>query len=151
MIADRELFYFKFFNDEDKQMVIDQGSIFLAGRILVVRPWSTIVEEYRNGIKAIPIWKPSHEDQALDIVLAKSPEDSTSLDHSMVIFNEKVDELTENNASEDLSFMKPQDLNSAELHNLLNAKEHHDSCYGNDATASEKDYFYDHTYEARES
>ncbi|KAF9610268.1 hypothetical protein IFM89_021829 [Coptis chinensis] len=56
MTADRELFYFKFFNDEDKQMVIDQGPIFLAGRIFVVRPWSTTVEEYRNGIKAIPIW-----------------------------------------------------------------------------------------------
>ncbi|KAF9610146.1 hypothetical protein IFM89_020278 [Coptis chinensis] len=56
MIADRELFYFKFFNDEDKQTVIDHGPIFLAGRIFVVRPWSPTVEEYRNGIKVVPLW-----------------------------------------------------------------------------------------------
>ncbi|KAF9607838.1 hypothetical protein IFM89_002055 [Coptis chinensis] len=40
MIDDKDLFYFKFFNKEDRQIVIDHGPLFLAGRIFVVRSWS---------------------------------------------------------------------------------------------------------------
>ncbi|KAF9612724.1 hypothetical protein IFM89_003266 [Coptis chinensis] len=56
MIADINMFYFKFINDEDKQLAIDHGPLFLTSRIFVVRPWSPAVEKYRNGIKALPIW-----------------------------------------------------------------------------------------------
>ncbi|KAF9615610.1 hypothetical protein IFM89_024706 [Coptis chinensis] len=56
MIADKNLFYFKFVNDEDRQLVIDHGPLFLAGRIFVVRPWFPVVENLRNGITALPIW-----------------------------------------------------------------------------------------------
>ncbi|KAF9602157.1 hypothetical protein IFM89_025386 [Coptis chinensis] len=99
------------------------------GRLVIDLKSYKLATPLANSLfKMLPNQQPSHDDQALDIVLAKSPEDSTSHDHSMVIFNEKVDALTDTNASEDLSFMKPQDLNSAELYNFLNAKEHHDSC-----------------------
>ncbi|KAF9621091.1 hypothetical protein IFM89_016525 [Coptis chinensis] len=56
MMADKNLFYFKFVNDEDKQRVIDHEPLFLAGRIFVVRPWTPSIDKYRNGIKALPIW-----------------------------------------------------------------------------------------------
>ncbi|KAF9613585.1 hypothetical protein IFM89_009255 [Coptis chinensis] len=56
MIADQNLFYFKFVNDEDRQLVIDHGPLFLAGRIFVVRPWFPALENLRNGITALPIW-----------------------------------------------------------------------------------------------
>ncbi|KAF9598345.1 hypothetical protein IFM89_027052 [Coptis chinensis] len=56
MIADKDLFYFKFINDEDRQLVLENGPIFLAGRIFEVRTWSPEVEQQRNKIKVLPIW-----------------------------------------------------------------------------------------------
>ncbi|KAF9625386.1 hypothetical protein IFM89_022191 [Coptis chinensis] len=56
MMAYKNLFYFKFVNDEDKQRVIDHEPLFLLGRIFVVRPWTPSIDKYRNGIKALPIW-----------------------------------------------------------------------------------------------
>ncbi|KAF9600170.1 hypothetical protein IFM89_004994 [Coptis chinensis] len=56
MMADKNLFYFKFVNDEDKQRVIDHEPRSFLGRIFVVRPWTPSIDKYRNGIKALPIW-----------------------------------------------------------------------------------------------
>ncbi|KAF9591303.1 hypothetical protein IFM89_003615 [Coptis chinensis] len=53
MIADIDLFYLKFFNDDDRQTVIDHGPLFLAGRISVIRSWTPAVEQYINKIKAM--------------------------------------------------------------------------------------------------
>ncbi|KAF9598856.1 hypothetical protein IFM89_031976 [Coptis chinensis] len=57
MLADRELFYFKFINDEDRRFVIEHGPLFLAGRIFVVRAWSESIELHREKkINSVPIW-----------------------------------------------------------------------------------------------
>ncbi|KAF9618718.1 hypothetical protein IFM89_002413 [Coptis chinensis] len=56
MIADRDLLYFKFVNEEDRKMVIEHGPLFIAGRIFVVRPWSESIEQHRNKMKSLPIW-----------------------------------------------------------------------------------------------
>ncbi|KAF5194056.1 hypothetical protein FRX31_016361 [Thalictrum thalictroides] len=54
--TDEDYFYFKFVNEEDKRQVIEQGPIFIAGRIFVVKPWSNVVDSQRKQIKSIPLW-----------------------------------------------------------------------------------------------
>ncbi|KAF9589266.1 hypothetical protein IFM89_022184 [Coptis chinensis] len=56
MIADRDLLYFKFVNEEDRKMVIEHGPLFIASRIFVVRPWSESIEQHQNKMKSLPIW-----------------------------------------------------------------------------------------------
>ncbi|KAF9619495.1 hypothetical protein IFM89_007243 [Coptis chinensis] len=56
MIADSELFYFKFTNEEDKLHVMELGPIYMAGNCFIVTPWSQDVEKRRKTIKGIPIW-----------------------------------------------------------------------------------------------
>ncbi|KAF5186912.1 Rna exonuclease [Thalictrum thalictroides] len=56
MVADEEVFYFKFQNEEDKMTVIEKGPIFIAGRLFVIRLWSPEIEKGRNLISTVPIW-----------------------------------------------------------------------------------------------
>ncbi|KAF9604458.1 hypothetical protein IFM89_006740 [Coptis chinensis] len=56
IIADGDLFYFKFVIEEDRKMVIEHGPLFIAGRIFVVRPWSESIGQHRNKMKSLPIW-----------------------------------------------------------------------------------------------
>ncbi|KAF5202090.1 hypothetical protein FRX31_008320 [Thalictrum thalictroides] len=56
MVADDEVFYFKFQSEEDKILVIEKGPIFIAGRLFVLRFWSPEIEKGRNLISSVPIW-----------------------------------------------------------------------------------------------
>ncbi|KAL5718274.1 hypothetical protein ACHQM5_011194 [Ranunculus cassubicifolius] len=56
MAADRDLFYFKFCNEEDRRSVMDRGPVFIAGRIFIVQPWSPEIEVKRQQINVVPIW-----------------------------------------------------------------------------------------------
>ncbi|KAF9621306.1 hypothetical protein IFM89_019392 [Coptis chinensis] len=56
MVADKDLFYFKFVNEEDRQLVIELGSLFIASRVLVVRPWSESVEQQCSKIRSLSVW-----------------------------------------------------------------------------------------------
>ncbi|KAF9596140.1 hypothetical protein IFM89_007193 [Coptis chinensis] len=53
--TDRDLFYFKFMDYEDRQKVLDGGPIFIAGRIFIIRPWSEDLEYQREHLKSVPI------------------------------------------------------------------------------------------------
>ncbi|KAF9626206.1 hypothetical protein IFM89_031333 [Coptis chinensis] len=54
--TDRDLFYFKFMDYEDRQKVLDGGPIFIAGRIFIIRPWSKDLQYQREHLKLVPIW-----------------------------------------------------------------------------------------------
>ncbi|KAF9618118.1 hypothetical protein IFM89_000077 [Coptis chinensis] len=54
--TDRELFYFKFNQDEDRKQVLEADSIFIAGKLFVNRQWSREVEAQKTKITSIPIW-----------------------------------------------------------------------------------------------
>ncbi|KAF5175605.1 Rna exonuclease [Thalictrum thalictroides] len=56
MVADEEMFYFKFTSDEDKMGVIEKGPIFIAGRLFVLRLWSPEIEKRKKLISSVPIW-----------------------------------------------------------------------------------------------
>ncbi|KAF5187086.1 Rna exonuclease, partial [Thalictrum thalictroides] len=56
MVADDDLFYFKFQSEDDKIMVIDKGPIFIAGRLFVLKFWSPEVDKGKNLISSVPIW-----------------------------------------------------------------------------------------------
>ncbi|KAF5208135.1 hypothetical protein FRX31_002278 [Thalictrum thalictroides] len=56
MVADADVFYFKFHSEQDKMAAIDKGPIFIAGRLFVVRFWSPESEKGKNFISSIPIW-----------------------------------------------------------------------------------------------
>ncbi|KAF9587518.1 hypothetical protein IFM89_003555 [Coptis chinensis] len=56
MVADKELFYFKFGCEEDRQMVIEQGPIFVVGRVFVIRPWTDDLDSQRKEIQTVPVW-----------------------------------------------------------------------------------------------
>ncbi|KAF9611279.1 hypothetical protein IFM89_028703 [Coptis chinensis] len=60
MIADSELFYFKFGNEEDKRVVLESGPVFMAGRCFIVTQWSQNIERRRNSVQAVPIWVKLH-------------------------------------------------------------------------------------------
>ncbi|KAF5187207.1 Rna exonuclease [Thalictrum thalictroides] len=56
MVADRDIFYFKFLDESDRQLVLEIGPIFIGGKLFVVRPWTQEVEKLRKDVKTIPIW-----------------------------------------------------------------------------------------------
>ncbi|KAL5729187.1 hypothetical protein ACHQM5_002168 [Ranunculus cassubicifolius] len=53
---DDNLYYFTFFNKEDRDKVLQQGSIHISTKLFVIRPWSPDIEKDRNSIKSIPLW-----------------------------------------------------------------------------------------------
>ncbi|KAF9624332.1 hypothetical protein IFM89_009615 [Coptis chinensis] len=55
MIADSDLFYFKFTNAEDKLSVMEARPVYMDGNCFIVTPWTQDVER-RKTIKGIPIW-----------------------------------------------------------------------------------------------
>ncbi|KAF9610890.1 hypothetical protein IFM89_025424 [Coptis chinensis] len=60
MIVDRELFYFKFDNEEDRQADLDEGSTFIGGRCFIIGPWTQRVEIQKKSLSSIPIWVKLH-------------------------------------------------------------------------------------------
>ncbi|KAF5203726.1 Rna exonuclease [Thalictrum thalictroides] len=56
MVADEDVFYFKFHTEEDKQMVLDKGPVFIAGRLFIVRFWTPENEKGKKLISSVPIW-----------------------------------------------------------------------------------------------
>ncbi|KAF5176160.1 hypothetical protein FRX31_034253, partial [Thalictrum thalictroides] len=53
---DEDMFYFHFNNEEDREYVLDEGPVLLAGKLFVVRAWTREVEENRGSICSVPIW-----------------------------------------------------------------------------------------------
>ncbi|KAF9609634.1 hypothetical protein IFM89_017773 [Coptis chinensis] len=60
IIADKDLFYFKFSSSETRQAVLEEGPIFIGGRCLIIRPWTRGVEKQRTLITTIPLWVKIH-------------------------------------------------------------------------------------------
>ncbi|KAF9602912.1 hypothetical protein IFM89_032794 [Coptis chinensis] len=56
MVADADLFYFKFSNEEDKRKVLENPQIFMAGKCFIVTQWTQDIERRKDVVKAIPIW-----------------------------------------------------------------------------------------------
>ncbi|KAF9596289.1 hypothetical protein IFM89_008815 [Coptis chinensis] len=56
MVADTELFYFKFSNEEDKRKVLENSPIYIAGKYFIVTQWTQDIEKRKSTVKAIPIW-----------------------------------------------------------------------------------------------
>ncbi|KAF9609974.1 hypothetical protein IFM89_019530 [Coptis chinensis] len=56
MVADSELFYFKFSNEEDKRKVLENSPIYIAGKCFIVTQWTQDIEKRKSTVKAIPIW-----------------------------------------------------------------------------------------------
>ncbi|KAF9604658.1 hypothetical protein IFM89_008989 [Coptis chinensis] len=56
MVADTELFYFKFSNEEDKRKVLENSPIYIAGKCFIVTQWTQDIEKRKSTVKAIPIW-----------------------------------------------------------------------------------------------
>ncbi|KAF9604251.1 hypothetical protein IFM89_004957 [Coptis chinensis] len=54
--TDRDLFFINFSVDEDKQMALEGGPLFIAVKIFVIRPWSVEVEVLQNKTQTVPIW-----------------------------------------------------------------------------------------------
>ncbi|KAF9591982.1 hypothetical protein IFM89_011114 [Coptis chinensis] len=54
--TDRDVFFIRMSTLEDKQMVLEGGPIFIAGKIFVIRPWSPEAENHRNKATTVPIW-----------------------------------------------------------------------------------------------
>ncbi|KAF9613672.1 hypothetical protein IFM89_009635 [Coptis chinensis] len=61
MVADTELFYFKFSNEEDKRKVLENSPIYIAGKCFIVTQWTQDIEKRKSTVKAIPIWKQYNE------------------------------------------------------------------------------------------
>ncbi|PIA42432.1 hypothetical protein AQUCO_02000108v1 [Aquilegia coerulea] len=56
MALDGDLYYFKFSAIKDRERVLDEGSLQLAGKLFIIRPWTREVENSRGMIKSVPIW-----------------------------------------------------------------------------------------------
>ncbi|PIA42083.1 hypothetical protein AQUCO_02100147v1, partial [Aquilegia coerulea] len=54
--TDKELYYFNFHDEEDRKSVIEQGPVFIAGRLFVVRRWTEEVERLRDRVNTMPVW-----------------------------------------------------------------------------------------------
>ncbi|KAF9623206.1 hypothetical protein IFM89_000047 [Coptis chinensis] len=54
--TDENYFYFKFANSEDRKLVLEQGPVFIIGRVLVIKPWGKEIDEQKKKSKSIPIW-----------------------------------------------------------------------------------------------
>ncbi|KAF9613676.1 hypothetical protein IFM89_009639 [Coptis chinensis] len=61
MTIDKNLFYFKFSDLEDRQRALESGPVFVAGRIFIIRPWSEDLETDRDNLKTVPIWVKFHD------------------------------------------------------------------------------------------
>ncbi|KAL5699922.1 hypothetical protein ACHQM5_025444 [Ranunculus cassubicifolius] len=53
---DGDIFYFTVYNEEDRRDILKEGSIIIAKKTLVIRPWSKEIEENRGSITKVPIW-----------------------------------------------------------------------------------------------
>ncbi|KAF9620120.1 hypothetical protein IFM89_010770 [Coptis chinensis] len=60
MVADEEVFYFKFSNSEDRKRVLETGTFYISGRCFVISKWSQDIERRRNSVQLIPIWVNLH-------------------------------------------------------------------------------------------
>ncbi|KAF9601568.1 hypothetical protein IFM89_020424 [Coptis chinensis] len=60
MVADEELFYFKFSNSEDRKRVLETGSFYISGRCFIISKWCQDIERRRNSVQLIPIWVNLH-------------------------------------------------------------------------------------------
>ncbi|PIA58633.1 hypothetical protein AQUCO_00500524v1 [Aquilegia coerulea] len=54
--TDGKLYYFKFVDPDDRRRILEEGPIFVAGRIMVIRQWSGEVFDKKNQITSVPIW-----------------------------------------------------------------------------------------------
>ncbi|KAL5718741.1 hypothetical protein ACHQM5_011611 [Ranunculus cassubicifolius] len=58
---DGDLYYFKLYNQEDRDFILNEGSFFfIKGKPFIVRPWSIEVEENRGSVSSIPVWIKLH-------------------------------------------------------------------------------------------
>ncbi|KAF5188934.1 Zinc knuckle (CCHC-type) family protein [Thalictrum thalictroides] len=49
-------FTFEFKNEDDRRRVLDTGSVHIAGKMIITRPWEVFHEVDINELKTIPIW-----------------------------------------------------------------------------------------------
>lgn len=56
MVADKNLFFFKV-REEDKDKILDNSHVFIAGRAMVIQKWSPSVEEHTEKPLFMPVWE----------------------------------------------------------------------------------------------
>ncbi|KAF9621951.1 hypothetical protein IFM89_029171 [Coptis chinensis] len=59
IIADKDLFYFKFSSNDARQAVLKEGPIF-SGRCFIINPWTRGVEKQGAMVTTIPMWVKCH-------------------------------------------------------------------------------------------
>ncbi|OVA15714.1 protein of unknown function DUF4283 [Macleaya cordata] len=55
-IHGQSAFVFKFSCDEDRQMALEHGPVYIANRLFIVRTWQPFLEQEIAVLKSIPIW-----------------------------------------------------------------------------------------------
>ncbi|KAF5204037.1 hypothetical protein FRX31_006377, partial [Thalictrum thalictroides] len=50
------MFYFKFVDEEERQNVLEFGSIYIGGKLFVIRQWTKEVEMHKSKVSTLPIW-----------------------------------------------------------------------------------------------
>ncbi|KAF9626369.1 hypothetical protein IFM89_032785 [Coptis chinensis] len=56
LTLDGDIYYFKFYHNEDRESVLHNGSFYIAGKLFVIRPWTMEVEENRGLISRVLVW-----------------------------------------------------------------------------------------------
>ncbi|KAF5197585.1 zinc ion binding / nucleic acid binding protein [Thalictrum thalictroides] len=56
MTTDDEIFYFKFQQQDDKKTILEQGPVFIAGRLFVLKQWTQELEMNKHKLLTLPIW-----------------------------------------------------------------------------------------------
>ncbi|KAF9605931.1 hypothetical protein IFM89_021079 [Coptis chinensis] len=60
IIADKDLFYFKFSSNEARQAVLEEGPIFIGGHCFIISSWTRGVEKQRAMVTTILVWVKCH-------------------------------------------------------------------------------------------
>ncbi|KAF5178396.1 hypothetical protein FRX31_032021 [Thalictrum thalictroides] len=53
---DDDTYYFKFHNPQDRVEVLEEGTIHIAGKLFILRPWTREIEDSKGLIRTVPMW-----------------------------------------------------------------------------------------------
>ncbi|KAF5197509.1 zinc ion binding / nucleic acid binding protein, partial [Thalictrum thalictroides] len=53
---DGDMYYFKFGDPTDRERALEEGPMYFAGKLFIVRPWNKEVEVNKGSIRSVPVW-----------------------------------------------------------------------------------------------
>ncbi|KAF6136135.1 hypothetical protein GIB67_030183 [Kingdonia uniflora] len=56
IFSNQSQYFFRFSVDEDREMTLEQGPIYIASKIFFIRPWNPNTYAKINSISSVPIW-----------------------------------------------------------------------------------------------